>query len=385
MVRELHKGGLVHTLKWVKSREEFLKALQEFTPDIVLSDYKMPGFSAPEALEIIKKHSPHIPFVVVSGTIGEDVGIEMLKAGAADYIMKAKVGRLCFVIARALEEAKERAERKEAEEKLNQVLKEEIKSREILTSMLDDNNKIREELERKLKELRETQNMLIQSEKLASLGTMVSAMAHEVNNPLMIISGNAQLCLMEEIKSEPVKENIRIIIDQCNRAKDVMQRLLIFSKPSIGEVKSVDINAAVEFAVKLVEHQYSLQNISIVKSYALDLPCIGIDENRIHEVIVNLLKNAAEAMLENGVITIVTSQEGQNLRVDITDTGEGMSEEAIGKLFVPFFTTKEKGTGLGLAVCYGIIKAHGGELKFVSEVGKGTTATILLPLGGIRK
>jgi PAS domain S-box-containing protein len=509
--RELKKTGIPCEIRWADSKEAFLKELEAFNPDVILCDYKMPDLGAPEALEVVKGRSQVIPFIVVSGTIGEDVAVDMLKTGATDYIMKDNLGKLGSAVNRALEEARERAERKkaevallqekeraqkyfdnaavimlvidvegivsqinekgcevlgynkeeivgkdwcenfipkvicreirselkrmangeeglfgyyendvvaksgekrliawrnailkdnagkvvsvvcsgediterkEAEEKLNQALKEEVRSREILTSMLDDNNKVREELEKKLKELKETQNMLIQSEKLASLGTMVSAMAHEVNNPLMIISGNAQLCLEEDIKSESVKENIRTIIDQCNRAKDVMQRLLIFSKPSIGEVMSVDINGAVEFAVKLVEHQYSLRNISIIKSYGHDLPRIELDEKRIHEVVVNLLKNAAEAMPGGGVITIVTSQESRSLRIDITDTGGGMSEEAVRKLFVPFFTTKEKGTGLGLPVCYGIIKAHSGELKFNSEVGKGTTATILLPLGG---
>jgi len=117
--KELGKDGLVHTSKLVKSKDEFLKALGEYTPDIILCDYKMPGFGAPEALEIAKKISPEIPFVVVSGAIGEDVAVEMLKSGAVDYVMKGNISRLAPVVTRALKETEERAESKRAKEKLS--------------------------------------------------------------------------------------------------------------------------------------------------------------------------------------------------------------------------------------------------------------------------
>jgi PAS domain-containing protein len=119
ITKELGKGGLVHTSKMVKSKDEFLKALGEYIPDIILCDYAMPGFGAPEALEIVKEMSLKTPFVIVSGAIGEDVAVEMLKSGAVDYVMKGNISRLAPVVTRALKENKERAERKQAEEKLN--------------------------------------------------------------------------------------------------------------------------------------------------------------------------------------------------------------------------------------------------------------------------
>jgi len=222
------------------------------------------------------------------------------------------------------------------------------------------------------------------SQRLAQLGGLIAAMAHEVNNPLMIISGNAQLCLMEEIQSDTVKNNLKIIVEECRRAKDIIQRLLKFSRPSKGEIKEADINKNIEAMVDIVEHQFKLINVEIKRNYQKNLPLISIDEPQMQEVFMNLINNASEAMPGGGAITITTSLEGDFLRLDFKDTGSGMTEEAKKRLFEPFFTTKEKGTGLGLAVCYGIIKAHNGELKFESKLNKGTTATVLLPLGGVK-
>ena len=270
---------------------------------------------------------------------------------------------------------------KQAEEKLNQALREAVKSHGIMLSMLNDNNQIREKLEKNLKELKETQGMLVQSEKLASLGSLVSDMAHEVNNPLMIISGNAQLSLMEDFKGRPhLKESFQVIKEECTRAKDIIRRLLVFSKPSKGEIKAVDINKSLDFVVKLLEHQYSLSDIKITKKYTASLPKIEIDEKQMHEVFMNLLKNSEEAMPKGGTITISTSKKDDNIHINFKDTGIGISQKVIKKIFDPFFTTKESGTGLGLSVCYGIVKAHGGEIIYESKMGKGTAAVILLPI-----
>ena len=217
-------------------------------------------------------------------------------------------------------------------------------------------------------------------ERLAQLGELVADMAHEVNNPLMIISGNAQISLMEEIQNENVKENLKIIFDECRRAKDIIQRLLKFSRPSRGELREIDINKGIEAVVGIVEHQFELSSIEIIRDYTKDLPVISADEQQLAEVFMNLLNNSKDAMPKGGVVTISTSLAGNFLKIDFKDTGCGMENEVMGRIFEPFFTTKEKGTGLGLSVCYGIIRAHNGELKFKSELHKGTIATVLLPL-----
>jgi len=274
-------------------------------------------------------------------------------------------------------------ERKETGEKLNQALKEAERSRMILSSMLADNNQIRAKLEEHLEELKRTQGMLIQSEKLASLGRLVSEVAHEVNNPLMVISGNAQLSLMAEAGNEEIRSNLGVIIDECQRAKSIVQRLLKFSRPSKGVPKQVDINKSIEPVVSIVEQQFKLANVELKRCYAADLPLVAVDEQQMQEVFMNLMNNAKDAMPDGGCITIRTSLSDGFARIDFTDTGSGMTDEVKKNLFEPFFTTKEKGTGLGLAVCYGIIKAHNGTVTFESEVNKGTTITIFLPCSGI--
>ncbi|MFA5099273.1 MAG: PAS domain S-box protein, partial [Candidatus Omnitrophota bacterium] len=222
---------------------------------------------------------------------------------------------------------------------------------------------------------------LEQKERLAQLGRLVADMAHEVSNPLMIISGNAQLSLMEDIANDKVKENLSIIMKESQRAKDIIQRLLKFSRPSKGEIKEVDINKIVEAVCGIVEHQFSLINVTVNKSLAQGLPLVMFDEQQMHEVLMNLINNAKDAMPGGGMIEVRTSVDRDKVRIDIKDSGCGMSEEVRLKVFEPFFTTKEKGTGLGLSICNSIILAHKGELKVESRVGKGTVFSIILPGG----
>lgn len=264
-------------------------------------------------------------------------------------------------------------------------LKESVKSREILSSMLADNNQIREKLERNIEELKRSQYMLIQSEKMSSLGKLVSEIAHEVNNPLMIISGNAELSLILEPVNEEVKKNLKIILEECQVVKDIISRVLKFARPSKGKISEVDINQSIEAIANIIEHPFKLASVEIKRNYLEKLPLIAIDEQLMREVFMNLMCNAKDAMLKGGTITITTFLEGNSLGIDLQDTGFGMSKEVKQKIFDPFFTTKETGTGLGLSICYGIIKAHNGEIRVESELNKGTTFTVLLPLGGGRK
>jgi signal transduction histidine kinase len=185
---------------------------------------------------------------------------------------------------------------------------------------------------------------------------------------------------MEESKSEELKDEMGIIVDQCERAKDIIDRLLKFAKPGRAVFKKTSINDCIETVAGFVEHQYSLSNVKIVKDYEKGLPEVKIDEKQIQEVLLNLFGNSFDAMPYGGAITVKTLQEAGNIRIDVKDTGSGISETNLKRVLEPFFTTKEKGTGLGLPVCYGVIKAHGGELEFESKPGQGTTVTIFLPI-----
>lgn len=217
------------------------------------------------------------------------------------------------------------------------------------------------------------------AQRLAQLGELAADVAHEVNNPVMIIAGRTELLLMNET-DEKRTSALKIILDQCGRARDIVQRLLKFSKPSKGLFKETDINAAIEATVELIGPQFMSSGVSVQKKYGSGLPQIKMDEKLMQEVFLNLLRNAHEAMPHGGSITISTYTDGDFLRADFQDTGSGIGEDDMRRIFDPFFTTKETGTGLGLSVCYGIMKLHGGELRYSSEQGKGTRASVLLPL-----
>jgi len=218
------------------------------------------------------------------------------------------------------------------------------------------------------------------SQRFTQLGKLVGNMAHEVNNPLMVISGRAQLSMMEDIQNEELKKNLQIIYNESLRAKDMIQRMLKFARPTQGRVKPGDINKILEELIALIEHQFSLDNVKIVKSYAEGLPQVNIDEKHMQEVFMNLLNNSREAMPNGGQIKVATCKSGEQVKITFEDSGSGMSAEVRAKLFEPFFTTKDKGTGLGLSVSYSIVKAHGGELDLESSLGKGTVASISLPV-----
>ncbi len=218
------------------------------------------------------------------------------------------------------------------------------------------------------------------AQRLAQLGKFVAAMAHEVNNPLMVISGRAQLALMENIGNADVKNNLNIVMEECQRAKDIINRLLKFSKPAKGEVSNIDANKIIDETVNIVEHQFSLEGVIINRKYEDNLPLISFDPKQLQEVIMNLLTNARDAIVpEKGTIDIITSKEGDKVKIEVRDSGIGMEQEILHNILNPFWTSKSKGTGLGLSICYSIVRDHGGLLNFESTPGQGTRAMIILP------
>jgi len=219
-----------------------------------------------------------------------------------------------------------------------------------------------------------------ESQRFAQLGRLASGMAHEINNPMMIIYGRAQLSMMEISNQEKMEENLRIINEQCERTKNIIQKVYAYSQSGKGEVRDVDINGSLEKVIDLVEYQFLLKNIKIKRDLMQPSPHAKIDEKQIQEVFMNLLTNAADAMQLGGDITISTSEEMGDVRIDFKDSGEGIPEENLERIFDPFFSTRDLGTGLGLSISRSIIKAHDGELTFTSKTRAGTTATILLPL-----
>ena len=217
------------------------------------------------------------------------------------------------------------------------------------------------------------------SQRLAQLGRLSANMAHEVKNQIQIISALAGISLMDGVSEEEKTQNARDIENQCQEINDLVRRLMQFARPGQEDFTSLNIHAPLESVTALIEKKMHKENVQIIRRYSDDLPQVRANDKQLQEVFMNILGNAAEAMESAGEITIHTRRQGDLIRIDFMDNGSGMPADVVQRIFDPFFTTKEEGTGLGLSVCYGIIRNHGGELLYESAPGKGTTATVLLP------
>jgi signal transduction histidine kinase/CheY-like chemotaxis protein len=243
-----------------------------------------------------------------------------------------------------------------------------------------------EELERKVEErtqeLRAAQEQLLQSEKLASIGQLAAGVAHEINNPMGVILGFSQGILKTLPEDDPLKKPLTTMEKESLRCKRIVQNLLDFARRSEPTLHLTNINELIDASCDLVVHQTSLQNVKLVKSYDPALPSIMADPNQLQQVFINIILNAYQAMPDGGTLHITTRTVSLELQVIFADTGTGIPSESVQNIFDPFFTTKEvgEGTGLGLSVSYGIVKAHGGDIEVESQVGKGTTFAIKLPL-----
>jgi two-component system NtrC family sensor kinase len=237
-------------------------------------------------------------------------------------------------------------------------------------------------VEERARELQTMQAALIQSEKLASLGKMAAGVAHEINNPLTSILIQTYLLLETCEPGNPSRENLTLIADETSRCAEIVKGLLEFARMTPAQPTKADVNDIIERSIQLLEKQASVRNIKIVKALDLSLPSIDLDKNKMQQVFSNLIINACDAMAGGGTLTI-TSRLGldrRQIEILFADTGMGIPEENIHKLFDPFFTTKSAGTGLGLAVSYGIIQQRGGKIGVRSEVGQGSVFIVILPL-----
>lgn len=272
-----------------------------------------------------------------------------------------------------------------------------------------------------LMQLQQTQEQLIQSEKLASIGQLAAGVAHEINNPLSFVSANVQVLerylddysrifaylekypaldtadaaavagyfkglteLREQVDIDDVARDVRDLLEETcdglNRVKRIVHDLRTFAREDSGELETVCIEKVIDRALNIVANEVKYR-ADVVKDYAADLPPVRCSEQRLGQVFVNLIVNAAQAMADRGTIAIRTYRDRDHVCAEIADDGQGIAKGDLLKIFDPFFTTKPvgTGTGLGLSVCHEIIKNHDGDITVSSEVNKGTTFLIKLP------
>jgi two-component system cell cycle sensor histidine kinase/response regulator CckA len=353
LLRELRRAGYDPTYTRVQMAAELKAALAAGSWDLVISDYILPRFSAPEALAIIQHSRLDLPFIIVSGAIGEETAVAAMLAGARDYIMKDKLGRLGPAIVRELREAEMRREREQLEEQFRRV------------------------------------------QRIEAIGRLAGAVAHDFNNLLTVIRGRSELLLKRLGPNDPGRCEADLIRDAATKAASLTRQLLIFSRGEVLQAKVLDLNAVITEIEPMLRRLVG-EGITFYTALAPALGSVKADQAQIEQVIMNLLVNARDAMPNGGCLSIVTAnaelgedycrshvdaRPGPHVMLAVSDTGVGMDPDTQAHLFEPFFTTKgpDQGTGLGLAVVYGIVKQSGGWISVVSEPGRGTAFTIYLP------
>ena len=252
------------------------------------------------------------------------------------------------------------------------------------SSSRDEISKLIEAFNRMAIELDTKQEQLVQSRKIAAIGTFTAGIAHELNNPINNIYLTAETLLEDHQSMSPpeCKELILDILNQSERAGDIVKNLLDFSRSEMPSFSQLNINDVIQKTLKLVKNQVMLAGINTELKVKEPIPPINGNLRNLEQVFLNLFLNAIQAMPDGGKVTVEVSQENHYIRVDVGDTGIGMQPDQLQRIFEPFYTTKQvgRGTGLGLAVSYALIKKHGGYIEVESEVHKGTTFSIFLPV-----
>ena len=323
---------------------EGLQYLRQEDIDLVLLDLKMPEADGIAVLKEIRARHRETLVVVITGYASVETAVASLKLGAFDYVSKPFTpDELSLAVKRAFEHKR----------------------------LVADYRKMSEQ-------------RLMRSEKLASIGRLAAGIAHEINNPLTSVLTFSSL-LLRKAEKEEQKEKLEIIVKETTRCRQIVRDLLNFARQGEPKKEEVSINQVIESALSLTRNQLKVSEMRIAVQKELgELPLLQLDPNQILEVFVNIIINAIDAMPQGGELKMTTrlAQGGKSVEIRASDTGYGISKENLEKVFDPFFTTKDagKGTGLGLSVTYGIIDRHNGTIDVESEVGKGTTFIIKLPV-----
>lgn len=355
MLHELRQAGFEPDWCRVETEKDYLAHLHRGA-DLILSDYNLPGFDAVRALELLLEKGLDIPFLIVSGRISEEVAVECVKRGAADYLLKDRLGRLGPAVARVLE-AKRLREAKRAAE----------------IALREGEARYRQELERTVEErtraLQEAQAELVEKERLAMLGQLAGGMAHELRNPLGVIKNSVYYLKMVLPEDERAGRHLRILDREVGTADRIVTNLLDFARARPPDRSPSDLSLLVR---EILERAPLPENVDVVARLAEDLPLLSVDPLQVQQVVGNLIVNGAQAMPEGGTLTIETARAGGGAQVVVSDTGVGIPPENLGKIFQPLFTTKAKGIGLGLALARRFAEANGGTISVESTPGRGS-------------
>ncbi len=374
--RILKRANCHHLISTTDSREA-LASFRQHEPDLVLTDWMMPHFNGLAVLEQLRDHhgsDDYLPIVVLTADITSETKRRALAAGATDFLTKPfdqlevllRIGNLL----------QSRAAHLKIQEQ-NATLEMHVRKRTI-------------DLEKALAELKETQRQVAQQERLAALGTMAGGIAHDFNNALSVIMGFSEILLTDSdngLTKERAAQPLNTILTAAKDASKIVGRLREFYRSDEEDEVHlpVDFNELLEQAVFLTKPRWETQSRAAGRPIfaEADFGEIGFisgDPAALREALTNLIFNAVDAMPEGGTITLRTLVKENEVVVEISDTGTGMSDEVRERCLEPFFTTKgEKGTGLGLSMVFGIVQRHAGSVEVESAPGRGTTFKLRFP------
>ena len=374
MILELTSMVLDRTgfeVKTVDNATDSYEIIERDRPALVLLDYMMPRVNGLDALKEIRARFPDTYVIMFTGKGSEEVAVELMKAGASDYILKP------FSNAKLVERI----------ESVLRVRSIEMRNRELVQEqkkLLDEierwNRELEQRVAQKTKELEQAHHEILLTEKLASLGHLSAGMAHEIRNPLNSISLFAQV-LTSGLKNDPeMKSYSEKIVNEVERIDAILVKLLSTSKRANFQLRSIRLDDVVEASLQPFLAQIEAQNVALQKTLQDNTPSILADADELGQVFSNLFANALFEMKHGGSLSVTLECDDCEALVTISDTGDGIPEEHMNKIFDPFFTTKERGTGFGLSVVLRIVKTYSGRIHVESEPGQGTTFQVWLPL-----
>jgi signal transduction histidine kinase len=358
VLRALRLGGYAPVHTRVTSERELIQALSAGVWDVVISDYSLPGFDAPAALRIVRSLVGDVPFIIVSGTVGEDLTVAAMKAGAHDYVMKDKLTRLSASVERELRDAQERRESRAAQQAA------ELATREMERADAANQAKSR----------------------------FLANMSHELRTPLNAIIGFSELIEAGEAGplSERQHEFINYVLSGGRHLLALITDILDLSKVEAGKMELIiEPTSLLEVAGSvqtLVRPLVNKQGITLTLDVAPDLPRLAADPTRLKQILYNLLSNAIKFTERGGEVLLRAHAVEGALLIAVRDTGHGIDEKDLPRLFQEFEqltqsgAEREKGTGLGLALTKRLVTQHGGSIEVASTVGRGTTFSLRMPL-----
>jgi signal transduction histidine kinase len=365
--RGLERAG--YTAVTVNTPEQALARVAAGGVDLLLVDFKLAGsVDGLQFHEQLKAGGYDVPVILVTGFSDDDMVIRALRAGVRDFVTKspAYLDYLPEAVRRVLKQVRAEEALRASNRSLEQALA---------------------ELRGKSDELQAMTQQLWQAAKLATLGELAASIAHELNNPLATVNLRVEDLLARTPADDPRRRPLEVVEQEVDRMANLVANLLQFSRRGREEFSTVDVHEELRKALELVEYHFRHRHVQVAAEQSAAIPAIFADRQKLRQVFLNLLTNAADAMPQGGrlalrVVPDALAGGGNAVRIEFADTGVGIAPEHLARVTEPFFTTKEegKGTGLGLAICRRVVEEHHGTLQIASEVGKGTTVSVLLPV-----